>query len=460
MRTSPIRFLSLLAVVLLASAVASASAGAAQRFASPAGGGNCSSPAAACDLKTAIEGAQDGDEVIVAGNAAYDLSQPIASNAAISVHGAAGQSPPDVRSSAPLAFDFESPTATIAGLSLTASAANATALSFAGSLAERLRVQATGVTANAIELRGSATLRDSVVTGTFDGVKIDGDGSAAVRNVTAGGASGWAIDVESTGPALTPTIVNTIARDSGNPYGIWAAGNSTVTVSYSNYDQSFTTSTNAKVIDGGHNQHAAPLLDPTYAEELTGSPTIDAGLTDPANGAVDVDGNTRVVGFGTDIGASEQQPPAKLEPPGGTALPPVFGSATALLHPRFHVLAPRHHAKPHVVYGTKVRISLSSDARVRLALTHALGGRSVRRGGKVLCAAPAKSNRGHHRCTRWVNAGAFTVQVKQGTTLVGFSGRIGGHALAPGAYRMTLTAVDAHGLRSAPRTLAFRVLKG
>ena len=39
-----------------------------------------------------------------------------------------------------------------------------------------------------------------------------------------------------------------------------------------------------------------------------------------------------------------------------------------------------------------------------------------------------------------------------------FSGRIGKRRLAPGRYRFVVTAIDAAGNRSAPRTISFTIL--
>ncbi|HEU5110106.1 MAG TPA: hypothetical protein VFT95_16310 [Micromonosporaceae bacterium] len=53
-----------------------------------------------------------------------------------------------------------------------------------------------------------------------------------------------------------------------------------------------------------------------------------------------------------------------------------------------------------------------------------------------------------------------TSTAASGTSRVRFTGRIGKRALRPGRYRAVLTATDAAGNRSAPRTTRFRVVRG
>jgi hypothetical protein len=68
-------------LVLLGLAVMAPSAAAATRYASPTGGGDCSSPATACSLATAFDGAVSGDEIVVGAGryaAVGDLSDDVA----------------------------------------------------------------------------------------------------------------------------------------------------------------------------------------------------------------------------------------------------------------------------------------------------------------------------------------------------------------------------------------------
>jgi hypothetical protein len=86
-----------------------------------------------------------------------------------------------------------------------------------------------------------------------------------------------------------------------------------VLLDYSNYDSLVDcTGCSSSAPGSAHNQTAAPLLVNPAAGDLhqqAGSPTVDAGVDDPANGTTDPDGNPRTLGFATDIGAFEDGHP-------------------------------------------------------------------------------------------------------------------------------------------------------
>jgi hypothetical protein len=104
--------------------------------------------------------------------------------------------------------------------------------------------------------------------------------------------------------------------------------------------------------------------------------------------------------------------------------------------------------------GTTVRLALSEAADVRLTVQRAVAGRSV--GGS--CARPTRANRRAAACVRWVTVpGAVERELVAGRAELPFAGRLAGRALAAGSYRMTLTATDAAGNRSATTRVAFRV---
>jgi hypothetical protein len=98
-----------------------------------------------------------------------------------------------------------------------------------------------------------------------------------------------------------------------------------LTFSHSNYRG--TTITEGGVIGdvpGDTHQIGLPLFANAATgdfSELSGSPTINAGVTDPLNGAVDFAGNPRAVGASTDIGAYEFSPPPPPSPPDAVTPP-------------------------------------------------------------------------------------------------------------------------------------------
>jgi allophanate hydrolase subunit 2 len=84
--------------------------------------------------------------------------------------------------------------------------------------------------------------------------------------------------------------------------------------------------------------------------------------------------------------------------------------------------------------GTKFRFDLSEAARVHLSFQKFIHGRLRARGG-------------------------FSVQRLAGSNAVRFAGKLpGGRRLAPGRYRVVVTATNAAGQRSAPKSLAFTVV--
>ncbi len=115
-----------------------------------------------------------------------------------------------------------------------------------------------------------------------------------------------------------------------------------------------------------------------------------------------------------------------------------------------HGLAARRHPK-----GTVFAFTLNLSATVRIAIQSLAPGRRVH----GVCRAPTDRFRHKPRCTR---AHTLTTLVRTGHAghdRVAFTGRLAGRALAPGRYRILVTAVDAGGT-SAPRYLAFTIVAG
>jgi hypothetical protein len=147
-----------------------------------------------------------------------------------------------------------------------------------------------------------ASLSNSVCSGAYaltSGVDGTGQFPATLRNVTAYGTAGGLL-VMANKATVPVTVVNSILH-SGGPLDVDAeqsnGGSATVTLDHSNY-------ASAKGIGGatvtpagsGINQTAAPLLVDAAAgdfREASGSPTIDAGVEDAANGDTDLAGSPR-----------------------------------------------------------------------------------------------------------------------------------------------------------------------
>lgn len=103
-----------------------------------------------------------------------------------------------------------------------------------------------------------------------------------------------------------------------------AAGKATATLVDSNYATTNATGAGTESVTAagtGGNQTDDPLfVTPALADyrQVEGSPTIDKGSTDTHSGALDLDGEERTMGEGTDIGADEftvADPPTPPPPP-------------------------------------------------------------------------------------------------------------------------------------------------
>jgi streptogramin lyase len=85
-------------------------------------------------------------------------------------------------------------------------------------------------------------------------------------------------------------------------------------------------------------------------------------------------------------------------------------------------------------YGAKVTYTLNEPASVRFTVAQREPGRRTKRG---TCTGPTSGNRKASRCTRLVLLrGSFTVTSHPGTNAFRFTGRLAGHKLAPGGYRL------------------------
>jgi hypothetical protein len=161
-----------------------------------------------------------------------------------------------------------------------------------------------------------------------------------------------------------------------------------------------------------------------------------------------------------DVAVSAQpapQPPAPQPPgpqPPAPDPPPVLSGAS-LSNSSFAAVGVRSTKRKRVPRGTSFRFTLSESAKVRVAFERKATGRRV--GGRCLAATTARRKR--PSCMRYVSVGSISASGVAGYNSVKFSGRIRGHALAPGSYRAMLSATDSAGQRSAVRTVTLRVVR-
>ncbi|MCW3047117.1 MAG: domain containing protein [Solirubrobacterales bacterium] len=105
--------------------------------------------------------------------------------------------------------------------------------------------------------------------------------------------------------------------------------------------------------------------------------------------------------------------------------------------------------------ATRVSYTLNIAARARFTVERATSGRTV--SGR--CVKPTRTNRTHKRCTRFVAVrGSFTRTRPAGADGFTFTGRLTGHPLTPGRYRLVATPA-ANGHTGKPSRVSFRIVK-
>jgi hypothetical protein len=195
-----------------------------------------------------------------------------------------------------------------------------------------------------------AMVRNSVfvTTGTAPALGVTSNGGSATptyRNVTAYStnilAPAIALRQQGASGTLTATATNVVALNAAGGADVLADGpNSTITLSHSNYRTvSVTQAGVVQDASGETHQTELPLLTNPAADdfsELSNSPTVNAGISDPLNGTLDFAGDPRIFGDSTDIGAHEfnptpPSPPAS--PPGGAGGPTFTLGRKAKLKP-------------------------------------------------------------------------------------------------------------------------------
>ena len=304
--------------------VFAAPAGAALRYADPTGVGASPCNPTACSLKVAIEGAQDGDEVLV-GPGVYTQTTTISVAKAITVGGAVGM-PPTIGLQG-VQFEVRNAGASIheMRLTLTEESMARPFVLIAGS-AERIVADPAGRGADAC-LVEDGTLRDSVC---IEGLTVDGTEPGSHRSTIANVTADPILVGASTGAQLETLIVNSIAYPAPRPFTSKAGllidssvgGSVNAVLRNSNFnavDSTLSAGTAFTYTPAGTNGNQTDP--PQFVDVAAGdfrqvptSPTIDAGVAEPVIGTTDLLGLPRVQPrcFGgtpvPDIGAYEFQP--------------------------------------------------------------------------------------------------------------------------------------------------------
>ena len=152
-------------------------------------------------------------------------------------------------------------------------------------------------------------------------------------------------------------------------------------------------------------------------------------------------------------------PPAQTSPlpaPSTTPLPPVVQHASQSTTRWRDGNRLARISRTKTPTGTTFSFSLSEQAAVTFSFTQRVGGRKV--GGE--CVTQTTKNRRKPACRLTATAGTLTFTGHSGINRVAFQGRISpAQKLKPGSYTLVITATNSAGLRSAPKSLSFTIVK-
>lgn len=293
---------------LIAALLAPATASAATRYAAPGGGmvPGCAQ-ITPCSLEYAITAASPGDEVVVTAGQ-YTVGATIETETPLWIHGQPGSLKPRIFAADKSVLESFAPQR-ISDLSLE-STNNPDGVLFVpadGTVLERLEIFARGAESLGLRPGNNFTMTDTLIFAENStdaiGVFIQGTGSGSVqlRNDTivaeGSNALGLGVVMVAKDSALTVEVTNTIVSGGildVQAYKTSGATGSSVAVNFdhSNLDtmEGAVTSTNGQTAP----PHFTPP-NPRGFQQAPTSPTIDAGVNDPRNGPVDVDGRPRAL---------------------------------------------------------------------------------------------------------------------------------------------------------------------
>ena len=430
------------------------------RFASPDGVNSvstCTAGEPPCSLKRAVETvAVAGDEVILAPGI-YTPPSTVSINKAIEVHGQAGEPAPRVTRPSGQVFSVGG-----GGTLAYIRAESPGPVMAIASVAERVTVIAAAGTSgsSAVTMGDGSLLRDSLVhTDATNGRAIFASyGVVRLVNVTAiatdAGSSALSADSSVGGICLPDSRIelhatNVLARGGTYDFEVPHRCGSdvpveTAYVSHSNFRRAKVNQSppDSRLVEGGGNQDVEPLFAAPAAldfHQLTGSPTIDAGVTTPQLGTGDVDGQARTQGSAPDIGADEFVPPPP-PPPEEDMRRPVL-SLLATTPARFRAAVARVSARRRP--GTRITYALDENATVTFTVKRII----------------QRVVRGRRRTGYRPVPGSFRDTGEVGGNSLRFRGRVGGRRLKPGLYRLIALPVDAAGNTGNAVFIKFRIVR-
>jgi hypothetical protein len=337
-----------------------------ERFAAPAGlAANPCTVASPCDLATAVNGAANGQEILLApgsyGSAASPLSTPLSNPHDITIEGDGAT--PRLFLATPGSFDvLLNGFSRLAHVQLTEAGASDIGLIVDGTIDHALVVGehsnytcgvffGSAVVDSACVALGAGDALNANVSSAgsqAEELRLDHDTFFAANAATAAaliGATGFPGEVIATDTIFRgPTDIQTLAAA--------APASVTVSAAYSDYATVSTHGEGSVTAPGSATDIAAAPLFVSLASgdvhEAPGSPTIDAGVEDPFGGLTDLDGNPRTIGRATDIGAFEAAEAPTVAASGASAVTETTLSALARVNPNFS------DTQVHVEYGSSM----------------------------------------------------------------------------------------------------------
>ena len=311
------------------------------RFAAPGASdvASCLSLDDPCSIATAVSGAGNGDEVIVAPGDYPVAATMMVGAPNVTIHGTEGQPRPVLHGSpaGPL-IDLQGAGASLRRLRIHREGGATPALQalLTATLTDLEIVNDEPEGLAAARLGAGVTLSTSTVRADGRAIVAVGPGGPILTNVTAW-STGGGIAIHATGLLANVQVANTIARAPGGD-ALVAENPPGFTVTTSN-------------VDGPEPLLANPGAGDFH--QLPGSPTINAGVVNPLAGLTDIDGDQRVVGLAPDIGADEYVP----RPPAVATGDPVSvtttgGRLTGSVDPNGRATTYRFEYGPTPVYGS------------------------------------------------------------------------------------------------------------
>lgn len=437
------------------------------RYAGPEGGGSapCTTKATPCFLITALNSATSGDDVELAPgdyiqNTALSITIPI------NVYGEAGKPRPVIRRIGGTGNGLNVTTgATLSYVELTYNGVDR-AISNAGTVS-RSRI----ISTNTVSVSGAC----EVLGNYFNSICIsmgghgfyaesNGAGVGPAKTVRNSVGVSFSSDPNNCGLSIEHSVmasrtfnfINSALEGSAHSVCLSATGESAIILNLTNSNYRSLTSTGdsgaTRVVNDTSSLQGLPGYVNQAGQDFhpaVGSPLIDAGLNDPANGALDFDGKPRTIGAATDIGAFESDyPPPVIAPPAlattiSKKLKSKSKSFTAAKRGAVFQASSKQPKKKRgkPVVGTLISFTLSQADDVSFTLERATEGR--RSGSK--CVKKTKANKSKKKCTLYkkVKGTEKATGLVAGSNTIWWTGRWQKKALAPGSYVLRGTPIKA-----------------